>query len=242
MIKLYCLCTPSHERLRDEWFLPTLKDEFEIHSRYLRQDGPGEYGDPSFRLAVRKKVEMISEAIESNWGQIFIVSDVDIQFFKPITKLALESMKDRDIMTQNDGPTGFCCGFMVIRANRRTRRLFSSIQALLQRDSKLTEQPAFNAALKNHELQAGTLAGDFFSPGVFLDGRGVSSTRDPFPAGWPFDERVGHCVWVPGAKLRIRRGLVMHHANFTLGLENKLAQLDYVNKVVKTRERDRALP
>lgn len=241
MIRLYCLCTPSHERLRDDWFLPTLKDEFRICQHYLRQDGQGSYGDTSFRSAVRGKVDMIERAIERNWGRVFVVADVDIQFFGPIADLVLDAIQEKDMVTQTDGPTGHCCGFMVIRANDITRAFISRIQAMLEYDRFLTEQPAFNSALKEFELRTGFLPDIFFGPGSFLYTRGVRTTHDAFPSSWLRVENPTHPVWVPGSELMVRQNIVMHHANYTIGVENKIAQLEHVQKVVEDRCPDRLL-
>jgi len=43
---------------------------------------------------------------------------------------------------------------------------------------------------------------------------------------------VSNKRWVPGMNLNIPDQIMPHHSNFTIGLENKIAQLEYVRGIV----------
>ena len=44
--------------------------------------------------------------------------------------------------------------------------------------------------------------------------------------------------WEPGCELNIPQDIVMHHANWTIGIENKIAQLQYVRDIVNSRDNE----
>jgi len=82
-MKLYAIYSKYNEKLKDEWFLPSLNDEFELVFKEAKSFG-GEYQTDGFREAVLEKSDLIINAIKENMGGLFVYSDVDIQFFKPI--------------------------------------------------------------------------------------------------------------------------------------------------------------
>jgi hypothetical protein len=43
-------------------------------------------------------------------------------------------------------------------------------------------------------------------------------------------------LWKPGRTLEIPAGILIHHANWTRGVKNKIAQLEYVRDIVHKRE------
>ena len=42
-------------------------------------------------------------------------------------------------------------------------------------------------------------------------------------------------IWEPGKSLPVPQNIIMHHANFTKGVDNKIAQLHYIKDIVKQR-------
>ena len=65
------------------------------------------------------------------------------------------------------------------------------------------------------------------------------SKKNPYNVTWDYlpDIFFGGgtftgCEWTPGKRLTIPQGIVMHHANWTKGISNKIAQLLYVKKLV----------
>ena len=73
-VPIYALCSQTHKVLRDEFFLPSLPPNLEPRVREvdLQQQDGGVYGSTSFRTAVRLKVDMVLEAIQEHWGNVFI--------------------------------------------------------------------------------------------------------------------------------------------------------------------------
>ena len=126
-MKLYSIYTESHSVLLNEWFLPSLKDNYELVLKKYPQAGDPkqQYGTAEFRKTICFKVDLIIEAIKDNWGGIFIYSDVDIQFFQPFENIILKEMKGKDMIIQLDTKFGhMCCGFFAARGNEKNLRLW----------------------------------------------------------------------------------------------------------------------
>src|SRR5277367_302503 len=119
-MRLYALYTPSHEILKDDFFLPSIEatqDDFEIILEFCEQTcRTAEFMSEGWTATTMRKVDLILRAIKENWGEVFIFSDVDIQFFSPIKEVILTLMKDKDIIMQKNNPDGvLCTGFFACR-------------------------------------------------------------------------------------------------------------------------------
>ncbi len=215
-IKLYSFYTLSHKQLKDEWFLPSIKDDYEIIIAQYEQECPsGEYRSKGWIKTMLHKVDLILDAIDQNWEKIFIYSDIDIQFFKPTEKIIVKLMYDRDILFQTESPTGdIGAGFMVLQGNERTRELWQTIRKFMLNHPGKTDQLSLNFLLRKTkqlgQLKWGYLPVEFFAGGT-LTGK----------------------VWHQGQPLALPKNVILHHANSTIGMQNKLAQLRYVRSKVK---------
>jgi hypothetical protein len=218
-IKLYGIYTPSHEVLKNEFFLPSLQDDFELVLQAHDQTCTStQFMGEGWTDTTIKKVDLIIRAIEENWGDVFIFSDVDIQFFAPIEKIILSLMKDYDIIMQRNNPAGvLCTGFFACRANEKTLALWKDVKQNMQKDKEKSDQITFNQCIKSKKKDNPYGIKWNYLPPIFFGG-GTLTGR----------------LWFPGQKLAIPKGIVLHHANWTRGIKNKIAQLNYVkNKVEK---------
>jgi len=214
-MRMYSLCTPSHAVLRDEWFLPSVCDDFDIEVHLVDIEGAGRWRERDFLQAVRHKGPIVLDAVEANWGSSFVYSDVDIQFFAPVEERLRAALGDHDLVAQRDDPKGtFNAGFYIARGNAAVRDLFQELGALLRAHPTMTEQPILNEIVRRRGLNVGYLPVEFFGGGSLTGRR-----------------------WQPGDLLDVPADVVMHHANFTVGIEDKIAQLRYVRSVVEERAR-----
>jgi hypothetical protein len=228
-MKLYGVWSESHKVLKDDWFLPSIKDDFEIHLEESPAHGSGTYQAPDWTEAVLHKSNTIVHAIEENMGDIFVYSDVDIQFFKPVKEHLLEAIRDKDIVCQKNDPANtLCTGFFVARCNEAVLNLWTRVRDLIPKERR--DQGMFNQLVtENKNIRWGYL------PDVFF-GAGMGYLR---PRSWLVNigERLGALErdpqWVPGMPLKIPPGIVMHHANWTIGIERKVSQLKYVKNHVQ---------
>ncbi len=258
--KMYFMYTPSHLPLLKDWFVPTLKDRFILKPFRSAQLCPsGLYRKSGWHETVVQKFDYMIKAIKENPGEILIFSDVDIQFFGETEELLRKSLNKYDIAFLRDGDKSkfksseleedslldqgalffqniirkllgkelksssrrssngiYCSGFFALRASDKILKLCKRAKKIAKR-SRIGDQRAFNLAFKHfkNEIKIGLLPEEFYSPGI---------------------DRLNNNLWTPAQNLSPSAEIVLHHANWTVGVENKLAQLHHVKKLRKERK------
>ncbi|HXW86542.1 MAG TPA: putative nucleotide-diphospho-sugar transferase [Candidatus Bathyarchaeia archaeon] len=223
-IKLYAIYTPSHEILVNTYFLPSLKkyNNFDITLVLQPQECPSAvFKSQGWTKTTRKKVDLIIQAIDENWGDMFVFSDVDIQFFAPIEQLIPTLMEGYDLRIQRNAPGDKpCTGFFICRANKKTRALWCDVRQYMEECTQVSDQLSFIRCL--------------------LGCNPYHGTRNPYTIRWDYLPDMFFSAgtleakqWKPGQKLRTPHKIVLHHANWTTGIDNKIAQLTYVEKLVR---------
>jgi hypothetical protein len=206
MIPLYTLCTPSHRELKERFFLPTLPAGLELRMLDHASEGAGLIMDPGWRATIVRKVEWIIEAVEQHWNAFFLFSDVDVQFFGPVAEPILEAAERFDISFQRDTPSSLCTGFFVCRGNDATLDLWRKVLDRVRETNGFKhDQESMQQLIGSSAVQWGFLPLTFFGGGTF-------TSR----------------IWKPGEDLPMPNEFVMHHANFTCGVPNKIKQLEFV--------------
>ncbi len=115
MMHLVFANTSSHNRLRDEVFIPSLKDEWNLVNFEFPFGGNGHYGTPGWFRIVVERFTRCAEFVRSHTGDIAVFSDVDIQFIKPCQELIKKQLVNSDVCYQRDMfgkrviNTGFVC-------------------------------------------------------------------------------------------------------------------------------------
>ena len=260
-MKLYALYTPSHEALAKEWFLPSLGDHYDLRVARQAQNGASDdhrYGTQAFNRTTLAKVELIIQAIDDNIDDVFVFSDVDIQFFEPAREALEASIRGRDIAFQQNQLNGeINSGFLVCRGNTRTLRLWECVRDVMRDRPEWNDQDALNhvmfrrvpAGLRNRFLSSATqrrLAA--------LAMRGIAMHRvchvltlfpNEFGVRWGYlpiefftTGMTRGTDWAPGQDLKVPKRIVMHHANFCVGVEAKVQQLNEVRQTVARRQAD----
>lgn len=224
LIKMYIGYTPSHEPLVQNWFLPSLKVDPGIElvvTKWKEQTcQSARYYSKGWRETVVRKFDLLTRATQENWGKVFIYSDVDVQFFKPFACRAIECLGDQDVVLQRNRKTGqLCTGFIVCRGNSKTLELWQKGKELVLTGKAESDQPAVNMILRN--------------------------SSKPSPVRWgylPWEEFFGVGVvcperWSPGEPLKVPEPIRVHHANFAVGIPNKIEQFKLVKRTVEARVR-----
>lgn len=208
-MKLVAVYTSSHERLVNEWFLPSIQDDYELLVHRFDGAGGGGYRTLDWTAAVLHKSRCIIDAIRNNRGEIVVYSDVDVQFFAPTRERIRDAMYGRDIVCQLDAPNGqLCTGFFAVRANDATLALWQEIERCVEREGR--DQSAFNRVLRaRDDIRFGCLPLEFFGAGTFYRRK-----------------------WRPGDRLYVHAHPVMFHANWTVGVDNKLELMRQARRVV----------
>ncbi len=243
-MKLYVFYTPSHEIFFREWFLPSLKEDYELIVKRHSQASPSaHYMEQGWIETMRAKVNLIIEGIQSNMGEVIVHSDVDVQFLKPMKTILQELIKGRDLIIQRDSPEGIvCAGFFACKANVKMLRLWMDIKENLGKNNR-NDQDLLNDYLEvcpkgwmartllglNQEFLGKILRKVVFSlPLRPKNSYGIrwAYLPDEFMSGGALTGKI----WRPGMVLPVPQKVILHHANWTMGVENKLAQLQYVRE------------
>jgi hypothetical protein len=259
-MKIYSISTESHRVFKDEWFLPSLCDNFPFHIEELTQQGSGEIGNVAFNTMMLRKVELILRALDEMWGSWFIYSDVDVQFLRPFRQLAESSLQNRDICFQRDSPTGeLCAGFFVARANDTVKRLWQDVERHLKNDLSQHDQTWLNRILDPYRLtqdadcpllrkiffltlrQIRLKSGSLFLCAYERKSRlslqrtyGINIDLLPievFGAG-SFTGKS----WNPSKPFQVPSNATVHHANYAAGITAKIEQLEYVRNCVRQKQ------
>jgi hypothetical protein len=222
-MKIYALYTPSHEILKDQFFLPSIQDDFDIVVEFCEQTCPtAGFMSEGWTETTARKVDLILRAIRENWGKIFIFSDVDIQFFAPIESTILMLMQDNDIIMQRNNPEGvLCTGFFACRGNEKTLRLWNDVKKTMQTKQLQSDQISFNQCIKRRSKRNHYNVAWDYLPDTFFGGGTLTGY-----------------IWSPGKSLPVPDGIMLHHANWTKGIKNKIAQLLYVQNEVRKQQQN----
>ena len=161
-MKLYACYTESHKEMADDIFKPSIKDDFELMMRKIdqRKNAYPKYGNEDHVSAMVQRVGCTIAAIEDNMGDVFISSDVDIVFFKPVKDVVLETLNDNDIVLQNTQGEP-CPGFFICRANEKTLHLWEAVQDGIKSHKRSKkkwidgEQKWFNRLKERHQVKWG---------------------------------------------------------------------------------------
>lgn len=234
-INLYTFYSDSHKDLKDKYFLPSIKDDYNIVARkYFQISQTGIYGSDGFNRAMIDKLDLLIEAVKNNLGKVFLYADVDIQFFGKTKDVILKYIEGKDIVFQMDYPAketgndgrglnfystktsnGPCCaGFFVAKGSEKLLEFFENVKKRCLKNPDIVDQRAINMMIGSSGLKWGFLPGVFFCPGQTKDFGGI---------------------WKPGVNLDVPKDILMHHANWTIGIDNKVKQLEFIKeKVGKT--------
>lgn len=198
-MKIYTYYTDSHSILFSNWFEKTITD-LEIVAIKGEQECPtGGYYSNGWKTTTMRKVDVFIKAVKENMNDIFIFSDVDIQFFGSIKEVLINELGDSDIAIQNDYNGGLCSGFFICRGNERTLNMFENMKR--NESQYLEDQHALNMNLKYCNVK-------------------VLSNRF-----WTFGS---HGTQWKGQNFDIPDNILMHHSNWVEGVDNKIKLLEYV--------------
>jgi hypothetical protein len=208
-MKVLVVISDSHRELYEQWFLPGLPGDAELEVRTVKAAGDGRYLSEGWKSGVMAKLEWVLEFCRAHPEEVFILSDVDIQFFDGFALRELREIlgrSGRDILFQKERSSPGCqevnTGFYVARATVRVSRLFTSALELAEKNGERNDQVLMNSLLGEETWREmwGHLPAKYYA------------RSHGFP---PSD------------------GIVLHHANLTASVAEKQAQLRRVRKWVE---------
>lgn len=224
-IKMYALYTPSHEILVHRFFKPSLVDpdiELILTEVVEQSCQTAQFMKEGWTRTTIQKIRLVLRAIDENWGTFFIMSDVDIQFFGNFSDKLKQLMSGHDLLVQRDNPKGtLCSGFLVCRANEKTKQLFTDVLNYMENNQDISDQKALNRHIsRNKENNKYDIVWDYLPEQYFFGGGTFTGVY------WNEDSEI----YVPQKPL-------MHHANWVSGIPEKIKQLNRVKKIVKRNQK-----
>jgi len=153
-IKLYAFYTEDVISLL-KFFLESIEDDWDLNIIKVDEiDGNSNTGSEQWYKTIYKKVEYIREVISENFGEIIIVSDIDIQFFGKTNDIIIEKIKNNDLLftkEYDDEPTANG-GFIVIKCNENTLRFYDEVLKYDLSTYPLADQTVFNLILNEEKV------------------------------------------------------------------------------------------
>ena len=154
-IKLFALSTPETAAL-ERIFLSSLKDDWEVEVN--RQPsfgkGNGDFHSESYFKALNFKMQRTVNLIDENLGRTIILSDVDIEFFRPCETIIRARLENRDAVFQSeywpsDGTIN--SGFIAVNCNENTLAFWKEVNSHSAKDFQFGDQSIINMLLQKEE-------------------------------------------------------------------------------------------
>lgn len=210
-LNLYTFYTDTHEILLNDFFITSFNetnmcDDFNLHTIKAKQkSNTGCFNSPGFHGTMLDKLDIIISAMESD--DLFVFADCDIQFFQNIYSDILK-YKNFDILAQSD-INSICAGFMIIQSSDKLKQYFRNIYNLLANNPTAypNDQVCINSNLNN-----------------------INYTLLPINEYYTVGNYNNGTVW-NGEDITVPQSILMHHANFTIGVANKIRLM----KIVKDK-------
>jgi hypothetical protein len=192
-MKIYTFCNDDWQPLKKR-FLDTLQDPFEVVFKQGDFESCQSIEFPFFAscksLALWQfKTEMTIDAIRDNQKDFIIISDIDIQFFKPIYSI-IKSLPELDLRFQIDPDKNYNLGFQLIRCNEKTLEFYEHVLKRLKQENKW-DQHIVNENLKYFpDLTFGFLPESFWA----YDGKSP-----------PSDIVLHHATWASTCEEKLKQ-------------------------------------
>lgn len=213
-MKVYTFFTNTHKefvKIFTESF--PFEDGFDLEIKYFPQEcKTGSFMDDGWSDTMKRKIEYILYSLEKTKnGEIFIHSDIDIVFYGNIKDDILRLINGYDILFQRDSKNeneSLCMGFFACVKNEKTVNFFNNISKNLNKYHN--DQVAVNMLIKKSGLKYGNLPDTYYTVGV------------------------ENGLWHGSEDIKIPNNILVHHANFAIGVDNKIKLINLVkNKMIK---------
>lgn len=201
-MKVYTAFSESHKVFYDNYFLPTLPKDLTLIKVDLPQTcKSGVYFSKGWAEFCYKKTELFLKACEENKNEYFVFSDVDIQFFnEELADTLIKEIEDYDLACQYDGRGLYCSGFFVCKSNKKTINMFNTINKKYIHDDQKSLNKYINLC------NAKFLSSRFYTVGQTINEPWTNQT------------------------FLIPKDILVHHANWTVGIDNKIKLLEKVKE------------
>lgn len=236
-MKLLTFYSDSHKQLYEDFFLKSfnkyLKDSFTLNAKHIKQlSKSGAYETAGFAETMIDKINHVIDNIDIEDSEPMVFADCDIQFFSDFSADAINELGDVDIKFQDD-LIAICAGFFVCKQTIGVLNFFKNIKRILvdniipSDDGQVVLKPGVDdQTVLNKILQSNTNIGIKW---------GLLTRSKYFTVA---SSVCGPRQWV-GQDFTPPKDILIHHGNWTVGLENKFKLMNLVkNKVEDANKQD----
>jgi hypothetical protein len=198
----------THAPLFKKHFLPSYVDHginraFDIQEIHIDRIS-GEFGSDIFNEWMLKMMADFRNFLASHMGQTILSTGVDMRFYADISEEVLEAVEEHEFVSINDNYGLWCADFMVFKV---TDRIISLFDWAIRNDRYYANNEfTLNHGTMELGIDVHLLHDDYFTVGL----------------------NNGGVAWNPGDPVNPPETMKLHHANFTVGAENKMKLLDAV--------------
>lgn len=214
-IKLYTFYSDSHIQIYNDFFLKTfyecgLDKNFELDAtKVIQRSNTGDFNSNGFKESMADKVHILKRAIHENPTIPFVYSDCDVQFFKnPFSDLMKYVRDDIDMVAQND-IGGICAGFFMANPTEKFKEFLDVVDT------------------HNHEYSNDQLCMNTYRDMIRLT---LLPKHKYFTIGNYYGLWNGESINLNNEIFKTE--MILHHANFTIGVENKILMFDMIAKQI----------
>jgi hypothetical protein len=191
---LHTFYSPSHKPLYDFYFKPSIQDkDLDLICDQIPQECSGVYMRDNWNVSMIRKLEFCLKL--AGGKDIFVHSDCDVQFFKPIRKDVEKALEKADIAFQHDGMNYLCAGLFCAKPSENLQVLFHSAIEMVKNGVVNNDQTALNMILKSEDCP---LIFDFMPDTWWTHGAESFSLYDGSVLNPPPDIVAHHANWVEG--------------------------------------------
>lgn len=209
-----------NEILYTEYFLKSNISEYNIITKKLNQKcKTGSYMSDGWSDITKDKMISIYEYIINTDKTVFLYSDVDVIFLKKTKNYLLQLLDDSglDILFQSDLQELnlsyiYNTGFFICNINDKTKNLFEYISKKTFEKHE-DDQVVLNNVIKNFDVKVGCLPKLIYNYNFWrLDNE-------------KYKDKIN---WSEDIFIEIPSDTLVFHANWTVGIDNKIKLLNYV--------------
>lgn len=233
-MKIITFYSDSHKSLYDIFiksFNDNLSSKHTLLTKKINQISPsGEYNSKGFDLAMVEKIIWIIDNIDINDSSPMVFTDCDVQFFRDLEF----DISEHDILFQHDYQNNFnyswfpgetnklgqypnyCAGFFICRQSEKVKKFFQDVKDNLIKNlnGTLHDQTMMNKMINDgYDLNHGILDSNLY---------------------WTVGFSTNGEVW-NGQDINVPNSIIMHHANFTIGINNKTKLMSLVRDKITNK-------
>ncbi len=217
MLTVHTFYTPSHKLLFDRYLYPSaIKNGFDVRG-YAHNDqlcDMAKFAQHGWRSTQLKKVEYYLNIFTRHSDQqVVVCSDADVQIIKPCSTELIKFLKNDDISFQENLDGRICSGFFVARCNDKVIDFFQKVVT----------------SLANEIAKSSKGGGEQYEIWKLIESGNHDASVGKLPKNEIWNPR---CKYTDVNELRVPSSIMVHHANWNAGLESKIDQLNYVQRVL----------